>query len=167
MINEEQQLARIQFRRMGDVTKFTFLCIGILLWLSSCATYPARRGGPVIYSAHGPASWYGPGFHGRKTASGERYNQNALTAAHRTLPFGTNVSVTNLENGKSVIVRINDRGPYVRGRIIDLSKAAAIKIGLTGRGVADVKVATLDTHHRKKAVRGSVRKRGGEIPVEF
>ena len=88
----------------------------------------------------GYASWYGPRFHGRRTASGEIYDMNALTAAHKTLPFGTLVRVTNLQNGKSVVVRINDRGPYVKGRIIDLSAAAAKKIGLDKSGVAKVKL---------------------------
>ncbi len=88
----------------------------------------------------GYASWYGPKFHGRKTASGEPYNMHALTAAHKSLPFGTLVRVTNLENGKSVVVRINDRGPYVAGRIIDLSYAAAKKIGLDKIGVAKVRL---------------------------
>lgn len=80
----------------------------------------------------GRASWYGPGFHGKRTASGERFNQNALTAAHRSLPFGTKVKVTNSRNGRSVIVRINDRGPFHGGRIIDLSKAAARVLGIGG-----------------------------------
>lgn len=80
----------------------------------------------------GMASWYGPGFHGRQTASGERFNQNALTAAHRSLPFGTRVRVTNARNGRSVVVRINDRGPHVRGRVIDLSRKAAGVVGLGG-----------------------------------
>ncbi len=80
----------------------------------------------------GMASWYGPGFHGRQTASGERFNQNALTAAHRSLPFGTRVRVTNARNGRSVVVRINDRGPHIRGRIIDLSRKAAGVVGLGG-----------------------------------
>lgn len=80
----------------------------------------------------GTASWYGPGFHGRTTASGERFNQNAMTAAHPTLKFGTMVTVTNNKNGKSVVVKINDRGPFINGRIIDLSKAAAQKIGCPG-----------------------------------
>jgi rare lipoprotein A len=91
----------------------------------------------------GLASWYGPGFHGNRSASGERYNQNALTAAHRSLPFGTMVRVTNLRNGLSVVVRINDRGPYSRGRIIDLSAAAARIIGLKSPGVARVTVEVL------------------------
>jgi rare lipoprotein A len=91
----------------------------------------------------GSASWYGGKFHGRKTANGERYNQNALTAAHKTLPFGTKVRVTNESNGKSVIVRINDRGPYVGKRVIDLSRAAANAVGMVQRGVARVKVEVL------------------------
>jgi len=88
----------------------------------------------------GIASWYGGKFHGRKTASGETYNQNALTAAHRTLPFGTRVRVTGA-NGKSVVVRINDRGPFVGGRVIDLSRAAANSLGINGLG--RVKIAVL------------------------
>lgn len=90
-------------------------------------------------ASNGGASWYGPGFHGRKTANGERFNQNALTAAHKTLPFGSIVRVTF--RGKSVDVRINDAGPFVRGRVIDLSKAAAQAIGLIGPGHGNV---TLD-----------------------
>ncbi len=88
----------------------------------------------------GTASYYGGKWHGRKTANGEIFNQNSMTAAHKTLPFGTKVRVTNLNNGKSVIVRINNRGPYTKGRIIDLSKAAFSKIENTGRGVTRVKL---------------------------
>jgi peptidoglycan lytic transglycosylase len=90
----------------------------------------------------GTASWYGPGFHGRETASGETFDQHALTAAHRTLPLGTEATVTNLETGQSVQVTINDRGPYVPGRQLDLSQAAAQQIGLTKKGVAKVKIET-------------------------
>jgi rare lipoprotein A len=82
----------------------------------------------------GAASWYGPGFHGKGTANGETFNTNALTAAHKTLPFGTEVRVTNERTGKSVVVRINDRGPYAHGRVIDLSKAAAEAVGIEGVG---------------------------------
>lgn len=89
----------------------------------------------------GVASWYGPGFHGRKTANGERFDMNALTAAHRTLPLGTQVRVTNAHTGKSVVVRINDRGPYVGRRLIDLSKASAQAIGVSG--LAKVSIARL------------------------
>ncbi|NET48434.1 MAG: septal ring lytic transglycosylase RlpA family protein [Merismopedia sp. SIO2A8] len=92
----------------------------------------------------GMASWYGPGFHGRTSASGERFNQNAMTAAHRTLPFGTIVEVTNLNTGVSTIVRINDRGPYSHGRVIDLSAAAARAIGMMNSGVAPVSVDVLE-----------------------
>jgi rare lipoprotein A len=86
----------------------------------------------------GLASWYGGKFHGRLTSSGEVFNTNELTAAHRTLPFGTVVKVTNLDNGKSVLVKINDRGPFVDGRIIDLSRAAAVQLGMIDSGVAHV-----------------------------
>jgi rare lipoprotein A len=89
----------------------------------------------------GVASWYGPGFHGRKTANGERFDMNALTAAHCTLPLGTQVRVTNTHTGQSVVVRINDRGPYVGRRLIDLSKASAQAIGLSG--LAKVSIARL------------------------
>ncbi len=86
----------------------------------------------------GSASWYGPGFNGKKAASGEKFNQNAMTAAHKTLPFGTVVRVVYQRTGKSVNVRINDRGPYVGGRIIDLSKAAASQLGIIGPGTGKV-----------------------------
>ncbi|MFA5812066.1 MAG: septal ring lytic transglycosylase RlpA family protein, partial [bacterium] len=97
----------------------------------------------------GEASWYGPGFAGKKTASGERFNPNAMTAAHKSLPLGTEVQVTNLDNRESCVVRINDRGPFVRGRIIDLSKAAAKKIGVLGTGTAKVELAVLGPRERK------------------
>ena len=106
-----------------------------LVLLSSCGT---TRSGKVI--DQGEASWYGPGFHGNQTANGEIYDQNKLTAAHRTLPFNTVVRVVNLNNGKRVDVRINDRGPYARGRIIDLSRAAADKIDMSNSGVAPVRL---------------------------
>jgi rare lipoprotein A len=86
----------------------------------------------------GRASWYGPGFHGRKTASGETFNQYAMTAASRTLPLGTRVRVTNQSNGRSVVVRINDRGPYTGGRIIDLSRGAMSQLGGIKAGVIKV-----------------------------
>lgn len=86
----------------------------------------------------GVSSWYGPGFHGRQTASGERFNKNDLTAAHKTLKFGTRVKVTNPKNGKTVVVRINDRGPFIKGRVLDLSEKAASMIGIKSRGVAKV-----------------------------
>jgi len=99
--------------------------------------YPLNRV-PVGWTQKGIASWYGPNFHGRYTSNGEIYNMYAMTAAHKTLPMNTMVKVTNLRNNKSVIVRINDRGPFVRGRIIDLSYAAGKKLGLDVTGTAPV-----------------------------
>ena len=92
----------------------------------------------------GIASYYAAKFHGRRTASGEIFNTNAMTAAHLTLPFGTKLKVTNLKNGQSVVVRVNDRGPHVRGRIIDLSVAAAKKIGLVHAGTTRVKLEVFE-----------------------
>ena len=97
----------------------------------------------VVSTFSGVASWYGPGFHGRSTASGERFNRNAMTAAHRTLPFGTRVLVTNVNNNQQVVVRINDRGPFSGGRVIDLSEGAAREIGLHLAGVGTVRVEVL------------------------
>lgn len=96
------------------------------------------------YEQTGVASWYGQGFHGKKTASGERFNMGALTAAHRTLPLGTIVRVTNLRNNKSVFVRVNDRGPYHGGRILDVSQAAANELGFLGQGSTRIKLETTD-----------------------
>jgi len=89
-------------------------------------------------SFSGMASYYGPGFHGRKTASGKTYDQNAMTCAHKTLPFGTKLQITLLSSGKTVVVQVEDRGPYMDGRVLDLSVAAAKKIGLAGVGVGEV-----------------------------
>jgi len=91
----------------------------------------------------GIASWYGEDFHGRPTSSREIYDMNDMTAAHRTLPFGTHVMVTNLDNGRSAVVRINDRGPFVKGRIIDVSYAAARVLGMIGPGTARVRLDVL------------------------
>jgi rare lipoprotein A len=95
------------------------------------------------YSEEGLASWYGPNFHDKLTASGERYDMYGMTAAHKVLPFGSMVRVTSLENGKSVVVRINDRGPFVGNRIIDLSKAAAEQLDMTEKGTMMVRVETV------------------------
>lgn len=92
----------------------------------------------------GVVSWYGGKFHGRKTASGDKYDKNELTAAHKTLPFGTKVKVTNTRNGKSVIVEINDRGPFVKSRVLDLSQAAFSEIGHTNTGVMHVEYEVLE-----------------------
>jgi len=127
----------------------------LIILMAACAPYHARRK-PIQYEATGVASWYGPGFAGRKTACGERYKPSALTAAHRTLPFGTSVKVTNLENDKSVVVRINDRGPYVGNRLIDLSKGAAKKIGLIEDGTTNVRVVALHVDLPKSAAKEEI-----------
>lgn len=126
------------------------------LWLGGCSAYNAANVAPTpapavermpSSSAGGRvtlASWYGPGFVGQRTASGEVYHRDDLTAASRNLPLGTRVQVTNLNTGRAVVVRINDRGPYVRGRGIDLSQRAAERIGLNHSGVARVSVTRLD-----------------------
>ena len=97
-----------------------------------------------LASTYGQASWYGYPFYGNQTANGEIYRPGTMTAAHRSLPFGTRVRVTNLNNGRSTVVRINDRGPYVGGRIIDLSETAADSIGMIRSGVAPVKIQILN-----------------------
>lgn len=125
--------------------KVTLLIAGLFASGASALTpslvqaEPDDRSGRVVQS--GRASWYGPGFHGRRTASGETFNANALTAAHRTLPFGTRVRVMNKTTGRSVVVRINDRGPYAHGRVIDLSRASAQAIGVSG--ISSVELAQL------------------------
>lgn len=103
------------------------------------------------YIETGIASWYGPGFHGKLTANGEIYDENDLTAAHRTLPMPSLVRVTNLENGRSLVVRVNDRGPFARGRIIDLSRRSAQLLGVEQRGTAKVKVEILPVESQRLA----------------
>ena len=109
------------------------------------ASYKPRHHSSVSKSnlQHNTASWYGPGFHGRKTASGERFNMFAMTAAHRTLPLSSYAEVTNLKNNRSVIVRINDRGPYHGNRVMDLSYAAAKELGIQQKGTGSVKITPL------------------------
>lgn len=139
--------------------------IALLLCLVACAcsakksgykggqagTRPYTIAGKTYYplkSAHGyveegMASWYGPGFHGKTTANGETYNQYAMTAAHKVLPLGTKVRVTRLDNGRSILVRINDRGPFVDNRVIDLSRAAATRLEMMGTGTTKVRVQSV------------------------
>ena len=97
----------------------------------------------IVRTITGEASWYGPGFYGNHTASGEVYRRGTMTAAHRTLPFGTKVRVTNLWNGRSAVIRINDRGPFVAHRVIDLGHGAASSLGVTSSGVAQVRLEVL------------------------
>jgi rare lipoprotein A len=101
---------------------------------------PSAPQPPGEFHEEGVASWYGPGFDGRTTASGETFDADALTAAHRRLPFDSRVRVVNLDNGLEVVVRINDRGPYVDGRIIDVSQAAAHALGMIETGIARVRL---------------------------
>lgn len=105
---------------------------------------PKERQSKTPAAITGMASWYGPGFSGKKTANGDTFDETKMTAAHKTLPLGTRAKVTNVKNGKSVEVEINDRGPYAEGRIIDLSQAAATALGIVDRGVATVRVESLN-----------------------
>lgn len=122
--------------------------IRLLLWvlsvllLQSCGSHiqPKTDSKFIGYRETGKASFYSMKFQFRKTAGGDRFNQLAMTAAHKTLPFGTILLVTNLENGKSVRVVVNDRGPFIKGRIIDLTRAAFAKIGDTDQGIISVKI---------------------------
>ena len=117
-----------------------------MLVLTSCALRREPAPVPVPPAAKhqiGQASWYGGDFHGRRTASGERFDQNGFTAASRTLPLGSTARVTNLDNGRSVVVKITDRGPYARRRVIDVSRAAAHQLGMVKRGTARVRVEPL------------------------
>ena len=117
--------------------------LGLLAVFSLLAGCASGLINPNGYDETGTASYYGAKHHGNKTASGEPFNQHALTAAHRQLPFGTQVKVTNLDNDKSVVVRINDRGPHTRGRLIDLSRKAAQQLGMISSGTARVRVQAL------------------------
>jgi rare lipoprotein A len=133
-----------------------------LLLLAACSLPPSRvklpsaPGSQSGVSQTGIASWYGPGFHGKATASGVIYDQNDLTAAHQTLPLGTRVMVTNLETGSSTEVTINDRGPFAKGRIIDLSFAAGKALGMIGPGTIPVHVEVIDGPNTIQSIRASL-----------
>jgi rare lipoprotein A len=118
--------------------------IALVLFGSGCRSSPPSAdrfpGYPIGYVERGVASWYGPGFHGNKTANGERYDMHKLTAAHRTLPLGSVATVRSLTSGRKVTVRINDRGPFARGRILDLSLAAAEALAMTGNGTDRIEI---------------------------
>lgn len=111
--------------------------------------------------SHGQASYYASKFHGRRTASGEIFNNGAMVCAHRTLPFGTRVKVTNKRNGKSVVVRVVDRGPYAKGRVIDLSQAAARQLGMISSGVASVHLEVMPRNNAAVVARNKV-----SVPAE-
>lgn len=123
----------------GAAPRRVLLAAGLLAF----AATPALAGSGTI-RGEGIASFYGREHHGGPTASGERFNMNAMTAAHRTAPLGSRLKVTNLRNGKSVVVRINDRGPFIKGRVIDLSRGAADVLGFTGAGLTRVAIETAD-----------------------
>jgi rare lipoprotein A len=112
-------------------------------WIPGCVDHASAVERIPRLAQVGNASWYGPEFHGRLTASGARFDQNKMTAAHRTLPLNTPVRVTNLENNKAIVVVVNDRGPYVKGRVLDLSKAAAKALDMVDDGVVRVKIEPL------------------------
>ena len=118
----------------------------LLILLAACGgtTPPPMTSVSENWSERGIASWYGPGFDGKRTASGEVYDMEDLTAAHKRLPFGTHVQVENLDNGLRTEVRINDRGPFVDDRIIDLSRAAARELDMIDEGIAQVRVTLLE-----------------------
>ena len=127
-------------RLFSSSTLHIYLFLGLLL-MAGCVAH--EKNIPLLHNGNtqfGMASWYGPSFHGKPSASGEPYDMWALTAAHRTLPFGTWVQVTKVETGKRVTVRINDRGPFIKGRIIDLSYGAARELAMIGEGTADVRL---------------------------
>lgn len=123
-----------------------YFCIATALYslIHGCASAPPPvtrfPGYPIGFVEQGMASWYGPGFHGNKTANGERYDMHKLTAAHRTLPLGSIAVVRSLTSGRHVTVRINDRGPFARGRILDLSLAGAHALGMTGNGTDQIEL---------------------------
>ncbi len=124
------------------IKKIIIFLLTIIMAAGACTTMKPKAEGPV---QTGMASWYGPNFHGKQTANQEVYNMYDLTAAHQTLPFGTRVMVTNLNNNRSAEVRINDRGPFVKNRIIDLSYAAARMLDMIGSGTAPVRLEILNS----------------------
>lgn len=143
--------------------RFLFILVSLFFIISGCSTNPryrrshigiqqkhfgttSHRSKPSIHTQTGMASFYGKIFHGKKTASGEIYHKHKFTAAHRNIPFNTLIKVTNLENNRSVIVRINDRGPFVKRRIIDLSEAAAKKIDMIHKGIAKVRIDVISDY---------------------
>ena len=135
-------------KRLVDLNKKSTYKIGKPYQINGLWYYPEVN---YSYDEIGVASWYGPNFHGKKTANGEIYNQNELTAAHKTLPMPTIVEVTNLANNLKLKVRINDRGPFVRGRIIDLSKRAAQELDVIRNGIAKVRVRVIENESRRIA----------------
>ena len=145
--------------RPMPLKKYTplFIIFGLGTFLyQGCATTPRPidrfPGYPIGFVERGMASWYGPGFHGNKTANGERYDMYKLTAAHRTLPLGSVAVVHSLTSGRHVTVRINDRGPFARGRILDLSLAGAQALGMVGNGTDSIELRVVDYNSRPEGM---------------
>ena len=159
--------ALILFRRWLWALAVAAIISGCGTMVQSPSYYPPVTSRPAAAAPAGPshivrASWYGPGFEGRRTSSGEVFNEHSLTAASRTLPLGSRVRVTDLSTGRSVVVKVNDRGPFVRGRSLDLSQAAARRIGAANAGVAKVKVTRLNANRgRIEPVSATVPPRDG------
>lgn len=142
---------------LGLLAARSGLSLFLLCWgFQGCAGGPQKTpplaGYPVGYMERGVASWYGPGFHGNKTANGERYDMHQFTAAHRTLPLGSVLQVKSLSNGRTVVVRVNDRGPFAKQRILDLSLAAAQRLGMTGAGTDRIELRVTDYQGRPGAM---------------
>jgi rare lipoprotein A (peptidoglycan hydrolase) len=161
-------------KRRLAVLQITVLCALTLFGCSSehsneqAKQAPQQKESTVTTPVHkevGEASWYGPGFHGKETSSGETYDQGKMTAAHPSLPMGTKAEVTNLENKKKVEVTINDRGPYVQPRVIDLSSAAADKLKTKKEGIARVKIETKPTKKKNRTVKSRKTKQQVQMSV--
>ena len=152
---------------LPTIPRRVLLCLaahGALL-AAACATAPVQTPRDwTSFRQEGEASWYGPTFHGKTTANGERYNMLRLTAAHQKLPFNTLVRVTNLSNGKIATVRINDRGPFLKGRILDLSYAAARALGASGAGVIPVRIEVVGKAAPSKPESGKAKKSSTTSP---
>lgn len=156
-------------KKSGAAWPRTLLLLSAFVWfllLSACGGLQQRPpnfpGYPIGFVERGMASWYGPGFHGNKTANGERYDMHQLTAAHRTLPLGSIAVVRSLSSGRQVTLRVNDRGPFARGRILDLSLAGAQALGMTGPGTDQIELRVVGFQGRR-ADMGSLRVQVGSF----
>ena len=127
-------------RRLASLIVAVAFAAALLAVPAPETSVPSQAPVAPIWTQNGKVSWYGPGFHGRRTANGEIFDTNEMTMAHRSLAFGSKVRVTNLDNGRSIVVRVNDRGPYVGGRIADLSHAAASRLGFVEDGVVHARI---------------------------
>jgi rare lipoprotein A len=127
-------------RRLASLIVAVAFAAALLAVPAPVTRAPSQADEAPVWTQNGKVSWYGPGFHGRRTANGEIFDTNEMTMAHRSLAFGSKVRVTNLDNGRSIVVRVNDRGPYVGGRIADLSRAAASRLGFVEDGVVRARI---------------------------